>query len=119
VELFIHRIENIAASDPDAIIQVVNPLLIEFNKQYLYHKTLVVYVPREVQIARLIRRDNITEEKAVKILEAQLPIDEKIDYADFIIYNDQSLDETRKQVQDLWEVLVEQRENNRMHGRKS
>ncbi len=105
VELFIHRIENITSSDPAAIIQVVNPLLIEFNNQYRYHKTLVVYVPREVQIERLIKRDHITEEKAEKILEAQMPIDEKMGYADFVIYNDKSPDETRVHVQDLWEKL--------------
>ena len=104
-ELFIHKIKDITSSDPDAIIQVVNPLLIEFNNQYRFHKTLVVYVPREVQIERLIKRDHITEEEAEKILEAQMSIDEKIGYGDFVIYNDKSLDETRKQVQDLWEKL--------------
>ena len=105
MELFLHKIEDITSSDPGAIIQVVNPLLMEFNTRYRYHKTLVVYVPREVQIERLIRRDHITEEKAEKILKAQMPLDEKIGYADFVIYNDKSLDETRKQVQDLWEKL--------------
>ncbi|MFC1863905.1 dephospho-CoA kinase, partial [Thermodesulfobacteriota bacterium] len=104
-ELFNHTLKDITLSDPDAVIQIVNPLLIEFNGQYRYHKTLVVYVPREVQIERLIKRDNITKEKAEKILEAQMPIDEKIGYADFVIYNDKSLNETRIQVQKLWEKL--------------
>lgn len=104
-ELFNHKLKDITSSDPDAIIQVVNPLLIEFNTQYRYHKTLVVYVPREMQIERLIKRDNITKEKAEKILDAQMPIDEKIGYADFVVYNDKSLDETRIQVQKLWGKL--------------
>jgi len=105
MELFLHKIEDITSSNPGAIIQVVNPLLMEFNTRYRYHKILVVYVPREVQIERLIKRDNITEEKAEKILKAQMPLDEKIGYADFVIYNDKSLDETRQQVQDLWKKL--------------
>ena len=105
IELFIRKIEEITSSDPEAIIQVVSPLLIEFNSQYRCHKTLVVYVPREVQIERLMKRDHITKEKAEKILEAQMPIDEKIGYADFVIYNDKSLDETWRQVQDLWGQL--------------
>ena len=104
-ELNIHRIEDITESDPDAVIQVVNPLLIESNNQYRYHKIVVVYVPREVQIERLIKRDHITAEKAEKILETQMPLDEKIGYADFVIDNDQSLDETWKQVQNLWKKL--------------
>jgi len=105
MERFIHRIEDITSSDPYAIIQVVSPLLIEFNAQYRLHKTLVVYVPREVQIERLVKRDKITIQKAEKILEAQMPIDEKIGYADFIVYNDKSLEETRKQVRKLYEDL--------------
>lgn len=104
-ELFNHKLKDITSSDPDAIIQVVNPLLIEFNTQYRYHKTLVVYVPREMQIERLVKRDNITKEKAEKILDAQMPIDEKIGYADFVVYNDESLDETKTQVQKLWGKL--------------
>ncbi|MFZ7112251.1 MAG: dephospho-CoA kinase [Desulfatiglandales bacterium] len=105
IELFIGKIEEITSCDPDAVILVVSPLLIEFNSQYRCHKTLLVYVPREVQIERLMKRDNITEEKAEKILAAQMPIDEKIGYADFLIYNDKSLDETRRQVQALWAKL--------------
>jgi dephospho-CoA kinase len=104
-ELFNHKLKDITSSDPNAIIQVVNPLLIEFNSQYRYHKILVVYVPREIQIERLIKRDNIPKEKAEKILDAQMPIDEKIDYADFVIYNDKSIDETKTQVRKLWKKL--------------
>lgn len=106
-KLFNQKLKDITAEDPDAIIQVVNPLLIEFNTQYRYHKTLVVYVPRETQIERLVKRDNIPKGKAEKILDAQMPIDEKIGYADFIVYNDKSLDETKAQVQGLWEKLKE------------
>jgi dephospho-CoA kinase len=105
MELFIRRIEEITSSDSHAIIQVVTPLLIEFNAQYRLHKTLVVYVPREVQIKRLVKRDEITREKAEKILAAQMSIDEKIGYADFVLYNDQSLEETRVQVRELYQDL--------------
>ncbi len=103
---FIRKIEEITSSSPEAVILVVNPLLIEFNNQHLCHKTLVVYVSRQVQIERLVKRDHITKEKAEKILEAQMPIDEKIGYADYVIYNDQSPDETRTQVKDLWKKLA-------------
>jgi dephospho-CoA kinase len=34
-----------------------------------------------------------------------MPIDEKIDYADFLINNDKSIDETRRQIEDLWKTL--------------
>jgi len=104
-DTFISRTNEITKKDPDAIIQAVIPLLFEAGLQHLVHKTLVVYVPRERQIERLIKRDKITGDQAAKILKAQLPIDEKAGMADFIINNEKSLDETRRQVEELWQKL--------------
>ena len=104
-EAFVRQVNKIAANDPDAIIQVVIPLLIELNLQYIFHKNLVVYISQEEQVTRLAERDSISIEEAANILKAQLPIDEKVGYADFVIHNDKSLEETKKQVEDLWETL--------------
>jgi dephospho-CoA kinase len=102
---FMAQLSEIVEKDPDAIVQVDVPLLIENNLQYLFHKTLVVYIPEEKQIERLVKRDEISKEEAANRLKAQLPIDEKVGYADFVIYNDKSLEETRKQVEKLWKTL--------------
>lgn len=104
-EEFLRQVNEITNTNPDAIIQVVIPLLIELNLQYRFHKILVVYSPKEMQIERLMKRDGITKEAAANILKAQLPIDEKIGYADFVIHNEGSMEETRKQVEELWESL--------------
>jgi len=104
-EAWVGEVNRIAERDPDAIIQVAVPLLIELNMQYMFHKVLVVYVPQEKQVERLMKRDGITEKEAEDILNAQLPIDEKLGYADFVIYNDGTIEETRKQVDDLWKTL--------------
>ena len=104
-EEFIKEINRIVKEDPDAIIQVAVPLLIELNQQYRFHKIVVVYASRETQIRRLMKRDNISREQAENILKSQLPIDEKVGYADFVINNEGSIEETRKQVIELWEKL--------------
>ena len=102
---FMAQLGEIVGKDPDAIVQVDIPLLIENNLQYLFHKTLVVYIPKEMQIDRLVKRDKISKEEATDRLKAQLPIDEKVGYADFVIHNDKSLQETKKQVEKLWKTL--------------
>jgi dephospho-CoA kinase len=56
-------------------------------------------------VERLALRDGISKDEAANILSSQLPIDEKVGYADFVIQNDKSLDETRKQVEALWKTL--------------
>jgi len=97
--------DEIARKNPKAIIQVAVPLLIEINIQHKFHKVLLVYVPRETQIERLMKRDAITRAAAESILRAQMPIEEKLKYADFVIHNEGTLDETARQVEQVWEEL--------------
>ena len=111
VDTFIGQANEITKKVPDAIIQAVIPLLFEVGLQHLVHKTLVVCISREKQIERLIKRDKITRDHAANILKAQLPIDEKAGMADFVINNEDSLDETRSQVEELWKKLKHIQDN--------
>jgi dephospho-CoA kinase len=106
-DLFARRVNEIADRDPEAVIQVAVPLLLELNLQYMFHKLLVVYIPADEQVTRLSKRDGISREESANILKAQLPIEEKPGYADFVIDNSGSPDETRRQVEDLWDRLRE------------
>lgn len=116
LEEMCRQVDEIAAGTPDAIIQVGIPLLIELNLQDRFHKVLLVYARREVQMNRLMQRDGISKNSAENILKAQLPIDEKIGYADFVIYNDGLLEETRQQVEEAWRQLKEEQEKSKEHG---
>jgi dephospho-CoA kinase len=101
-EAFVKSLDDITSEDPNAIVQVAIPLLVELNLQYMFHKMVVVYIPPEKQIERLAERDGITPQEAANILKAQLPIDEKVGYADFVIHNERTLEETKRQVEELW-----------------
>ena len=104
-EEFFKLVDQYAQKDPDAIIQVVVPLLIEVNMHPFFHHILMVYASKEVQKKRLIKRDNLTEEMAMNMINSQLSAEEKRGYCDLIIDNSGSLDETRRQVEALWEKL--------------
>jgi dephospho-CoA kinase len=106
-EAFMKQVDEILTKTPDAVIQVVIPLLIETNVQHMFDKILVVYTSREIQIERLTLRDGISRKEAENIIASQLPIDEKLGYADFVVNNEETLDEARKQVEDLWQALKE------------
>ena len=41
----------------------------------------------------------------MNILKAQWPIDEKLEYSDFVIHNEGTLEDTRRQVEKVWEEL--------------
>ncbi|MBI5966550.1 MAG: dephospho-CoA kinase [Deltaproteobacteria bacterium] len=107
LEEFIRLVKEYTAKDPSVIIQAIVPLLFEVNLQSLFHKVLLVYIPEEMQIERLIKRDDISREMAINILRCQLPIEEKERLADFIVDNSGSLEETKRQVEEIWEKLKE------------
>ncbi len=96
---------NYLKKNPDSIIIVDAALMIETGSFKRYNKIIVVYVPEELQIQRLMKRDNLSKEEAIKRIKSQMPIDEKIKFADFIIDNSNSLIETEKQVKKIIEEL--------------
>jgi dephospho-CoA kinase len=105
VDAFLDQVREITKRDSHAIIQAVIPLLFEVDLRHLVHKVLLVYIPREMQIERLMKRDGIRREAAENILKAQWPIDAKLGHADFVIHNEGTLENTRKQVGAVWEEL--------------
>ena len=104
-EQFVKQVNKIAEKSPGSIIQVSIPLMIEQNLQYMFHKLVVVYVSEKQQMERLIARDRMSEAAARAILDAQLPIEEKVGYADYVIQNGGSIEDTKKQVEELLKTL--------------
>ena len=104
---FTNRVKELTQRNPKVIIEAVVPLLIEANLQHLFHKILVVYVPEEAQIQRLMERDRISRETAKSILSAQLSIEEKKTYADYLVDNSGSIETTKTQVLSVWKKIKE------------
>lgn len=63
------------------------PLLFEKKLNLLCDLSICVYVPSDIQINRLIKRDKISHDLAIEILKQQMPIEEKKEKSDFIITN--------------------------------
>lgn len=84
--------------EPNRLIVVDVPLLYESKMEHLFEEVMVVYVPRQLQLKRLMERDGITKEQAEARLNAQLDIEAKRAQADIVIWNDQGIEETKEQV---------------------
>lgn len=63
------------------------PLLFESKLTNMVDKVIVVYVPKQLQLKRLINRDQFTEPEALQRINAQLPTIEKAKQADAVIDN--------------------------------
>ena len=71
---------------------------------YLLGKNKKVVTQMELE-KRLAERDGISQEAAATILANQLSIEEKKSYADYVINNEGTIEETREKVEELWEEL--------------
>lgn len=74
-----------AAQSPYAIL--VSPLLIESGQHKTVQRVLVVDVPSELQMARAVQRDQVSEAQLRAIMKAQLDRDERLKYADDVLCN--------------------------------
>ncbi|MDX1770823.1 MAG: dephospho-CoA kinase [Planococcaceae bacterium] len=83
------------------------PLLFESRLQHLVEKILVVSVTEDVQLERLMSRNNLSKEEAEARIKSQLPLSEKEKGADAVIYNNGSIEESNKQLESIlkiWDV---------------
>jgi dephospho-CoA kinase len=87
---------------PDKLVVVDIPLLFESNLSYLFEQVMVVYVPRHIQLERLMARDGLTESAANSRIEAQMSIEEKRKLADIVIDNSGTWEDTYAEVERFW-----------------
>jgi len=74
------------------------PLLYETNYQNDVTETWLIYVDKETQIQRLMKRDNLTREEAEIRINAQKELRDKIEMSDVIIYNSFSIEELKNDI---------------------
>jgi len=87
------------------LILVDAPLLIESGSYERFREIILVYVTPEIQMKRLMKRDDLTREQASSFLSTQMELEEKKRFATYLIDNSGTLEETASQVVRLYEVL--------------
>lgn len=73
------------------------PLLFEMKLEYLFTTIICVYVTKEIQIERIMKRDNRDITQIENIIASQMPVEEKIKNSDYAIFN-LSFEETKKEI---------------------
>jgi dephospho-CoA kinase len=97
--------EVASSIDPDGIALVDAALMIEAGTYKNYDKLVVVMVTPEIQRKRLRDRSGLTDEQIEARIAAQLPMTEKAKFADYIVENSGTVDETRRQVEEIYYQL--------------
>lgn len=91
--------------DPRGVGVIDAALLIESGGFRRFDKLIVVHCRPEVQLERLMRRNNFSREEALSRINAQLPQEEKLKHADFAVDTSGGFEETRARVGEVYESL--------------
>ena len=79
------------------------PLLFEQDYASWFNETWLVYVDRDIQVERLMKRDHLSKDESESRLAAQWPLDKKKDLASHVLDNNGNLDQLLTQVRILLE----------------
>jgi dephospho-CoA kinase len=66
---------------------------------------ILITADEEAEITRLIKRDGVSRKQAITRIKSQMPLSEKIKYANYIIDNSGNLKDTRNQVREVWKKI--------------
>lgn len=98
------RIQQLAAEGAEIVVYMA-PLLFENQVQLWLRPVILVACDPATQKRRLQKRDGLNKKEIEQHLKAQMPLEEKIKLADFIIENNGSLVELERLIKEVWEKI--------------
>lgn len=96
--------ERVSTAQPPVVLSA--PLLFESALARLCDVTICVYCPRELRAERIMSRDDVTREAALRMIDAQIPDTERAALADFIVPSDIPQNEFSAEMIELIETLA-------------
>jgi dephospho-CoA kinase len=98
-------LENFSRAEPGGIAVVEAAILIETGAYKSYDRLIVAVCTEQEQLERAMRRDGLTREEALARLRRQLPLSEKVKYADYVIDTSGAKERTIEQTRAVYESL--------------
>jgi dephospho-CoA kinase len=99
------RKSEIERHDPSGILIYEAAILVETGGYRDFDKLIVAACPEEIQIERAMARDGSTREAVLARLRRQLPLSEKLRFADFVIETSGTMEQTNVQTRSVYEKL--------------
>ncbi len=103
--LVLEQIKRTIERSDAKVIMVDAALLFEYGVADAFDTIIVVWAPEEELVRRLVKR-GVPEERARAILSSQMPQEEKVKRADFVIRNYGSIEDVRKQVEQVARAIM-------------
>lgn len=93
----------------EEIVVLDIPLLFESKLTYMVEKTLLVYVDENIQLQRLMQRNNLSRQEAEARIHSQMPLSDKVKLADAVIDNNRTIQDTKEQlltILEKWNIRI-------------
>ena len=97
--------DEFAEREPDGIAVTEAAILIETGSYRHYDRLIVAVCSEEQQIERAMARDHLTREEVLDRLRRQMPLEEKVKYADYVIDTSGTKESTLEQTRAVYESL--------------
>ena len=101
-----HISDEIASATSRYVI-LVSPLLFETTQFQMCNRTLLIDVPKDIQILRTAKRDKVPESQVEKIIASQMDRDQKIGKADDVIVNDGEINDLISKIDKIHQRYIE------------
>lgn len=98
-------IEEFERREPNGIAVAEAAILIEAGTYRRYDRLIVAVCNEEQQIERAMMRDQLTREEVVDRLRRQMPLQEKVKYADYVIDTSRTKESTIEQTRSVYDAL--------------
>ncbi len=96
---------GIQSSDPDGIVVVEAAILVETGSYRRFARLIVAMCGRELQIQRAMKRDGLTRDEVLARLDRQLPLEEKVKLADYVIDTSGAKEHALEQTREVYRSL--------------
>lgn len=101
-------IKGVKGTRPDAVIVLDIPLLVEAGLLRLIDRLVVVKTDKGIQVKRCRKKTGLNRKQILARIGAQMPIKEKIRFSDFVIDNNGTEKQTKREVRRIWEEIQQQ-----------
>ena len=101
---------NLQRVEPDAIAVVEAAILVETGSYKRFSRLIVTVCSPEQQVERAMKRDRISREEVEARLRRQMPLEEKVRVADYVVDTSGDKKETARQVQEVYLALRSERQ---------
>lgn len=111
VESLVEEMEQARFSGRYPIVIIDAALVYEISIEQMFDAVVVVDAPLMQRQKRVRERDGVTRKQFMARLDKQIPLEKKVEWADFVITNDSSLGDLQKATMDVFKKLMHLQRN--------